>query len=105
MGGRGSSSGKSGSRGSSGPKTSSFSTLKSLADKIANTSMKGHVEKGQTVWIGKDRAKKIGKAFKWANSKGFGDISINGKNLSKVVKSTRTGSEYKAARLLGLGKL
>ena len=106
MGGRGSSSRLRGG-GSSSPaaKTSSFKTLKSLTEKIANTSMKGHVGKDETVWIGKGRAKKIAKAFRWANSKGFGDVQINGSNLSKMRSSTYSGSEYKAARLLGLGKL
>lgn len=104
MGGRGSGSRLRGGSGSAA-KTSSFKTLKSLTEKITKTSMKGHVGKDETTWIGKSRGKKIAKAFRWANNKGFGDIEVSGSNLAKMRSSTYSGNEFKAARLIALKKL
>lgn len=106
MGGRGSSSRLRGG-GSSSPaaKTSSFKTLKALTEKITKTSMIGHVDEEQSPWIGKGQGKKIAKAFRWANNKGFGDIEVSGSNLAKMRFSTYTGDEFKAARLIALKKL
>lgn len=84
--------------------TSEFNTLKSMAEYIQKTSMSGFVEECQTCYIGKERAKKLAKAFKWATEK-FGAFEINGETLAKVRMSTYSGSEFKAARLLSLGLL